>query len=208
MKRTDIKAGVVYAIKSSYGPPSPIVFLEDGAAGLYGRSNYGQGPIRKLEENKHTKAKAGRAGRGFSDSARGYAAINTSWSSKVSLADMIGQIRSASPDAELARFLAGKQPSVEGAGFEIVTSLGQIDGLYAEELAAYNARIEAEHAASRRKADEQTALAERIGTAVEGLSAYGIRAKGAWKSEQVELSADEAEKLVALLRAHAPTKRA
>lgn len=36
MKRNDIKAGVVYAVKSSYGAPSPIVFLEDGVAGLYG----------------------------------------------------------------------------------------------------------------------------------------------------------------------------
>ena len=205
MKRSSIKAGVVYAIKSSYGPPSPIVFLEDGAAGLYGRSNYGRGPIRKFDENKHTKAKKGH---GLSDSDRGYVAMKVSWALGISNAGAAERMRAIDPEAGLARFLAGESSSIDGVGFDIVTSLGQIDGLYAEELAAYSARLDAERSAGQRKADEQAARAARIAAVIEALSAYGIRAKGAWKGEQVELSVDEAEKLAALLRAHAPTKEA
>lgn len=51
MKRSSIKAGVVYAVKSSYGPPSPIVFLEDGAAGLYTRGAYGRCRTMDPEHN-------------------------------------------------------------------------------------------------------------------------------------------------------------
>jgi hypothetical protein len=197
MKRTSIKAGVVYAVRSSYGAPAPIVFLEDGAAGLYGRGNYGRGPYRKLAESSHTKA--GR-GKGFSESDHGYAVMERSKVGDASDAEAAEQMRAASPEAELARFLADESPSADGLRFAIVTSLSQIGGPYDEELAAYSARVEAEKAAERRKSDARTVLAERITAAIEGLSAYGIRATGAWAAEQVELSVDEAEKLLALLR--------
>lgn len=197
MKRNDIRAGVVYAIKSSYGPPSPIVFLEDGAAGLYSRGNYGRGPYRKLEENSHTKA---RVGKGFSEASRGYAVMERSAVDDLSHADAAGQMRAANPESELARFLADENPTADGLRFTIVTSLNQISGLYDEELAAYEAQREAERAADRRKRNEATARSERITAAVEALSAHGIRAKGAWEGRQLELSVDEAEKLIALLR--------
>ena len=197
MKRTSIKAGVVYAIKTRYGSPSPIVFLEDGAAGLYGRGNYGRDPYRKLDENSYTKAKRGT---GFSESSRGYAAIKVSWSGDLKDADAAEQMRAIDPEAELARFLADESPSVSGLAFELVTGLSQIDGLYDEELAAYNARMEAERAADRRKRNESAARTNRITAVIEALSAYGIRAKGAWEGKQVELSVDEAEKLLDLLR--------
>jgi hypothetical protein len=197
MKRTDIRAGVVYAIKGSYGAPRPIVFLEDGAARLYGKGSYGRGGIRKLDESKYTKAKKGT---GFSESDRGYAAIKVAWSSEISAAETAELMRAVDPAAELARFLADERPSAEGLGFDIVTSLSQIGGLYDEELAEYNARIAAKRAAERHLTDERTALAARVGAVVESLSAYGIRAKGAWEGKQVELSVDEAEKLITMLR--------
>jgi hypothetical protein len=198
MKRTDIRAGVVYAIKSSYGAPAPIVFLEDGAAGLYGRGNYGRGAPRKLDEDKYTKA---RAGKGFSDSDRGYAAIEARRPREITDAAAALLMSEINPQAEMSRFLADERPSEEGLRFVIVTSLTQIGGLYDEELAAYEARKEAERAADQRKSDERGARIARIKAAIEALSAYGIRATGAWGEGQVELSPDEAEKLLALLAA-------
>ena len=197
MKRTSIKAGVVYAVKSTCGSPTPIVFLEDGAAGLYGRGNYGRDPYRKFTEDEYTKAKRGS---GFSESSLGYAAIKTGWNRNASMPDAAEQMRGIDPATELARFLADEKPSTDGLEFEIVTGLGQIDGLYDEELAAYNARMEAERAAERRKSDERSAISARVGAVVEALSAYGIRAGGAWKGAQVELPVNEAEKLLAILR--------
>lgn len=196
MKRTDIRAGVVYAVKSSYGPPSPIVFLEDGAAGLYGRGGYGRGEIRKLEENSYTKAKRGS---GFSDSARGYAALKASWQREFSNADAAQQMSAADPAAELARFLADEKPSAPALEFEIVTSLSQINGLYNEELAAYEAQQQGEREARRRHAEQKAAAAERAVSLKESLSAYGIRVTMA-TDEGFFLKLDEADKLLALLR--------
>ena len=196
MKRNDIKAGVVYAIKGSYGPPSPIVFLEDGAAGLYGRRDYGRGPIRQLTENSYTKAKRGS---GFSDSARGYAAMQVNGGSRIKDADAAEAMRAADPAAELVRFLADERPSADGLRFAIITSLNQIGGLYDEELAAYR---EAKRAADRRASGERAAIdarAARVTAAVEALSAYCIRAGGD-TGGQVKLSVDEAEKLLDMLR--------
>lgn len=196
MKRTDIRAGVVYAVKSSYGPPIPIVFLEDGAAGLYGRGNYGRGAPRKLEESKTMKAKRGR---GFSDSTRGYAAIARNGGAGASNAEAAAAMKALDPAAELARFIADEQPSSEILHFRIEPSLNQITGLYDEELAAYEAQREAGRAADRRRQQEKAALAERAGGLQESLSAYGIRVRRATDGT-FELSLDEAGKILALLR--------
>lgn len=196
MKRTDIRAGVVYAIKSSYGPPSPIIFLEDGAAGLYARGSYGRSEVRKLEETKTTKAKRGS---GFSDATRGYAAVAANGGAGAPAAELVAAMKALDPTAELARFVADERPSSEILRFVIEPSLNQIAGLYAEELAAYEAQREAELAADRRKRAEQDAKTSRASDLIEGFSAYGIRARGAFEGK-VELSLDEADKLLALLR--------
>lgn len=201
MKRTDIKAGVVYAVRSSYGPPTAIVFLEDGAAGLYQREPYGKSGIRKLTEDKFNKAKRGS---GWSDTTKGYAAITARWDGK---RDTLGLLAAIDPANELARFVASESPSVEGLEFSIHYTLSDISGLYADERAAYDARQEAERDARSRKDEAERAASARRRDTSESLSAYGIEARGNDKG-RIELSLDEADKLVTLLRAHAPTKRA
>jgi hypothetical protein len=197
MKRTDIKAGVVYATKSSYGAPAPIVFLEDGAAGLYVRGNYGRGPYRKLAEDKNTKAKGAS---GYSDSGRGYAAIKISAGGDLNYAEAAERMSTIDPVVELARFLASERPSAEGLGFDIVTSLSQIGGLYAEEKAAYDSMKAAEQEAGQRRREADRAASVRRWNIVDALNALGIGARGN-SAGKIELSLDEAEKLLTLLAA-------
>jgi hypothetical protein len=167
MKRTDIRAGVVYAVRSSYGPPVPVVFLEDGAAGLYGRDSYGRGPYRRLDGNFYKAT----AGKGLGSPARGYAALERNGGSGIPNADAAELLRAADPVAELARFLADGKPSAEGLRFAIVTSLGQIGGPYDEELAAYSAAKDAERERRRRIDEERAAESARRQDIVEALSA-------------------------------------
>ena len=192
MKRTDIKAGVIYASKSSYGPPGIVVFLEDGAAGLYERQRHGPG-VREVEENKYTKAKRGS---GWSETTKGYAAIATRWDAKGDALALLGAI---DPARELERFKAGEHPSVEGLEFDIRYTLTDISGLYAEEKAAYDAKEAAEQAARRRKAEADRAASARRRSITEALSAYGITAKDN-AAGKIELSLDEAEKLLDKVR--------
>ena len=192
MKRTDIKAGVIYASKNSYGPPGIVVFLEDGAAGLYERQRYGGG-IRKVDENKWTKAKRGS---GWSETTKGYAAIAGHWDAK---GEVLGLLSAIDPARELERFLAGEHPSVEGLEFDIRYTLTDISGLYAEEKAAYDAKEAAEQAARRRKAEADRAASARRRGIVEALSTYGITAKDN-AAGKIELSLDEAEKLLDKVR--------
>ena len=192
MKRTDIKAGVIYASRSSYGPPGIVVFLEDGAAGLYERQRHGKG-IRKVDENKWTKAKRGS---GWSETTKGYAAIAGHWDAK---GEVLGLLSAIDPARELERFLAGEHPSVEGLEFDIRYTLTDISGLYAEEKAAYDAKEAAEQAARRRKAEADRAASARRRGIVEALSTYGITAKDN-AAGKIELSLDEAEKLLDKVR--------
>ena len=198
MKRTDIRAGVVYAVKSSYGPPSPIMFLEDGAAGIYSRGNFGRGAPRKLPADYKAKA-----GRGLSDSGRGYAAIRRNSVGDLTTDEAVERLGAIDPAAELARFLADESPAVDGLRFEIVTSLGQITGLYAEAVTQY----EAERKAERERRDQrEAALAtawQRAASIRDGLAELGIRSTvvSADYGGSISLSLDEAEKLFALLAA-------
>ena len=192
MKRTDIKAGVIYASKNSYGPPGIVVFLEDGAAGLYERQRHGKG-IRKVGENKWTKAKRGS---GWSETTKGYAAIAGHWDA---MGEVLGLLSAIDPARDLERCLAGEHPSVEGLEFDIRYTLTDISGLYAEEKAAYDAKEAAEQAARRRKAEADRAASARRRGIVEALSTYGITAKDN-AAGKIELSLDEAEKLLDKVR--------
>lgn len=188
MKRTDIRAGVVYAIKSSYGPPGAVVFLEDGAAGLYERQPHGAG-VRKLEENRYTKAKRGS---GWSETTKGYAAIVA----PVAALDVLAAIN---PARELERFLANERPSSDDLEFSIRYTLTDVSGLYAEEKAAYDAKEAADREARRRKDEAARAASARRRSILEALDAYGIGARDN-AAGKIELSLDEADKLIAMLR--------
>jgi len=191
MKRTDIKAGVIYASKSSYGPPGIVVFLEDGAAGLYERQRHGEG-IRKVDE-KYSKAKRGS---GWSETTKGYAAIVPRG---VTPAEALGLLSAIDPARELERFRATEHPSAEGLEFDIRYTLTDISGLYAEEKAAYDAREAADRAARQRKQEADRAASARRRSIVEALNAYGIGARDNAVGK-VELSLDEAEKLLDKVR--------
>lgn len=201
MKRTDVEAGVIYAVKNSYGPPGIVVFLEDGAAGLYQRERHGAG-IRQLIENKTTKAKRGQ---GWSETTRGYAAIEGRWDANKS--EVLDLLAAIDPATELERFKANEQPSVDGLSFEIRYTLTDVSGLYADEKAAYDEAKEAERAADRHRAEQKAAAAERAGDLLESLSAYGIRLVRA-TDEGFFLKLGEADKLLALLREYAPSPEA
>ena len=198
MKRTDIRAGVVYAVKSSYGPPSPIVFLEDGARGIYSRSPYGRGaPVER--DPKRYKPKRGR---GWEGTDCGYAAIRGGSAREGEAAELL---RSVDLPAELARFLADKMPTADGLSFEIVTGLGKIDGLYDEELAAYEARQEAERAERKREQGEAEAARNRADAITFRLSAFDVDAEAVSKDREhwshIVIPVADAEKLLALLAA-------
>lgn len=67
MKRKDIRAGVVYAEVPAYGSPSPVVFLEDGAATVWLEpfSRHGNEPYisRSPAEKPHREKDAAGAAR-------------------------------------------------------------------------------------------------------------------------------------------------
>jgi hypothetical protein len=201
MKRSDIKAGVVYAVKSAYGPPGPIVFLEDGAAGLYQRDHYSS-KVKQLAESKFSKAGRG----GAFESGRGYAAVVRDYAAPGPgvKADPLPAMRALDCAAELERFRAGERPSAAGLRFEIVTSLNQVAGLYDEELAAYEARREAERAANRRKQAENKAARDRADAILDRLNALGVDGEAVSKGREpwshICISVADAEKFLALLR--------
>jgi hypothetical protein len=189
MKRTDIRAGVVYAVKSSYGSPAPVMFLEDRAAGLYSRAQ--AGGIRQHEENSHTKA---RRGQGFGSYNIGYVILKQDWMSAGT--EPLPLPWQVDPDAELERFRAGEKPSVKGLTFDIITSVAKIAPWDAT-VAVAEAR-EAAETEARAKADAGRAKAR---AACDALLALGVNAKLSFGSHKIELDIWEAEKLIALLAA-------
>jgi len=188
MKRTSIKAGVVYATKTA-GSPNPVMFLEDGAAGLYSRQR--GGGIHQHEENSYTKA---RAGQGFSIVSIGYVILKQDWMSAGS--QPLALPWQVDPAAELERFRAGEKPSVKGLTFDIITSLAKIAPW--DEATAENEAREAAQREARAKSAESRA---RIDAAREGLRALGIDTGYSLGSGKIELPVWEVEKLLALLAA-------
>lgn len=190
MKRASIKAGVVCAIKpgSDYGTPSPVMFLEDGAAGIYSRQR--GGGFRPEVESAHVKA---HKGSGWSDDSIGYAVIEQDWSSPGT--DPAPLPWSLDVAAELERFRAGDRPSIAGLKFDIQTSLAKV-ALYDDTVAEQEAR-QAARAADRARSDEHRA---RVDAAREGLRALGIDAGHTFGTAKIELPVWEVEKLLAMLR--------
>lgn len=174
MKRTDIKAGVVYAVNSAYGSPTPIVFLQDGASGLFQRERGGG-----YRESGATKASTryGYSGRGT-----GYAAIRPSRSGsfvELPFQARVEALYQLDAAAELERFRAGLEPLTAGAQFEVVTSLNKVRGEYKETKAAYE---KAENDAQAARAARDMALQksrDRTRSAAKALT----EAAGLWASE-------------------------
>jgi hypothetical protein len=215
VKRSDIKAGVVYAVHSSYGSPSPVVFLQDAAAGLFQRQRGGL--IKDYTGQKWAKA---HQGRGWSSYSMGYAAVKPSraGSFNVESGGMSHQARiqalhGLDTAAELQLFKEGKDPSVAGVEFEIVSSLGKIRGEYEAESIAYDAAQAAERLSRERKDAASQARRDRTQAAANALA----KAAGAWADEEefsdlarfsagltdrpgrIAMSVEDAERLAALL---------
>lgn len=200
MKRKDIKAGVIYAVKNSYGPPSPIVFLEDGAATLFESQRHVSGLYRALPASDYYKAGSGNWAR----SSRGYAAVTGN--GLCTATEVLAAMREIDPAAELARFQGPKdecRPASKALSFHLVTTLSRIGGPYDEELAAYETaeqakreRDEKDRAARRavrRRADDvRERLGERAGIRSDYVqNAYGK--PGVW------ISLEDAGRLLSLL---------
>jgi hypothetical protein len=191
MIRKNIKAGVVYARESQYGRPTPIVFLEDGAATLFQLAPYGRGEYRVYADQS---ARA-RHGRGWSDPSLGYAAMTGSDSIGKTAAGLLAEI---DPAGELERFKA-KASTPAGLSFTLVTSLNDISRTYAEAIAAYEAKQEADRADREREQAEDAALETRSDAVLAVLASAGIRARFDSRTGSIQMGLDEAEKLAALL---------
>ena len=192
MKRKDIKAGVVYAIKASYGPPSPVVFLEDQGATLFEHRNGRAGNPRAPEG-----AKAGR-GDGYSAASYGYAAITgKSAYDGGARAERAAEMEGIDLAAELAAFRAGERPEGEELGqyFTLLTSLNQVCPWDAA-VAAY----EAKRAADQKRMDAADALTQRRTEVIEAFAAIGIKAMSSGPG-MLTLTLDEAGKLLRLVTA-------
>lgn len=147
MKRTDIKAGVVYAVHSSYGSPKPVVFLQDGAAGLFQHQRGGGAP-RDVTGSRGVKAGKGSF---YAPGGTGYAAVVPSRFgdfAEMPYKERVQALYSLDIAAELARFKDGKEPLGSGMQFEIITSLTKVRGEYEAESAAYEKKAKDDRAAS------------------------------------------------------------
>lgn len=199
MKRTDIKAGVVYAKQASaYGRPDPIVFLEDGAVTVYRANEYGDMAYTALENAKPRRdAVYGPAG---------YAVVVPNW--KASTGDTLTAMRAIDPAAELPHFQSQKRAEsgqyVPGNGdlrFGVLVNLGKVTGEYDAMVAAYEAQVTAERQ-RRVQADAVAKRARERATALRAaFDSLGFRAGcGASHGEGVSFSLDVAERLLAALR--------
>lgn len=190
MKRTDIKAGVIYAIKGSYGPPGPVVFLEDQAATVYERIKHGTG-YKALPATYKAQA-----GSGWSTPSRGYAVVRgdkpyTAGQRTEALAAMTG----IDTTAELAAFRAGKGTD-SGLSPGILTSLSKVVP-WDDAVAEYDAR----QAADGKRIAEADAMTQRRAEVIAAFAAIGITVASYAGPGLVQLNLDEADKIMRLITA-------
>lgn len=189
MRKQDIKPGVLYAWTRSreYGEPQPIVFLNTPADGeLYRRPRrYGSstGPVFTRD---YTSSKP-ESGSGFASSPVGYPAV-------------IGHSAAAAgllPSFALAGFEAATSAHSDETELTVITSLAQVTGPYAEAVAGYQARRQAE----REHRDRQTAAADDRHTRSKAAAAKLASAEifSSTRDGEIVLSLENAEKLAALL---------
>lgn len=189
MKRKNIKAGVIYAVKSSYGgSPSPVVFLEDGAAGLYRRGHDGTRFVQAAED-KYTKAKKGT---GWTETTYGYAAVVRDGTATLP-GGALGALAAIDASAELERFRTIGRPASGLLRFALITSLARIAS-WDDAVAEYKAA----RAADRKRWDETNARTQRQTAVLAGLQDLGLSVS-AREQGAVGMSLEAAERLLAML---------
>lgn len=149
MKRKEIRAGVVYAEHSTYGSPSPIVFLQDEAASLF-RQDRGHGLV-ELSSDRYKPS------RGWSGTT-GYLAMRPDrfvTDHGLPYAERVEALYHLDTAAEMQRFKDHQEPLAKGAEFVLITSLAKFHGEYRAELEAYTraqeAKEQARDAAARQR---------------------------------------------------------
>ena len=193
MKRKDIKAGVVYAEVSRFGPPSPVVFLEDGAATVWLE------PHSLARRNTDPYIACGPAEKpnrgGWAGRSAGYAAV---------LGDAETLLEGLDATVELEAFKTRRPPSREGLRFALVFSLAKIAGPYAEAVAAYEQEQAREAEAFRERARRTYEAEKRSDEAIAALRNLGFSAQSAGL-DLVSITIEDAERLIAVLREAAAT---
>lgn len=189
MQRKNIKAGVIYAVKSSCDSPSPVVFLEDGAAGLYTPALRGGTRFVQAAESKYAKAKRGT---GWNGTTYGYAALVPARIPDA-VGEALGALREIDASAELERFRTiGRQESGL-LRFDLITSLTRIVP-WDDAVAEY----EATRAADQKRWDEVNARTGRQTAVLAGLRNLGLSVS-AREQGAVGMSLEAAERLLAML---------
>lgn len=189
MKRTDIRAGVVYAVKASYSRPSPVVFLEDSAAGLYQRGSRGDSGFTQVTESAYTKAKRGT---GWNGVTYGYAAVVPA---DRYVNDALSVLRGIEATAEIERFRTTGKPSSGHLRFDLITSLTRI-APWDEAIAEY----EAAEAADRKRREDADARRRRASKALKAFrERCGITGEFDCGGAVITFDIEDAERLLALL---------
>jgi hypothetical protein len=206
MKRTDIRAGVVYAYQRSrsYGTPEPIVFLAAPADGVLfksGRTVRASGRAFQRAPEGETKPRT--YGSTWDQLVIGYPVVmfaRGGAADETPLADLL----SLTLD-DFAAVDSAHDTSVKGAYFTVLTTLGQVTGLYEEKVAEYEAQREAERAKRERDQVERDAAVVRADAVTDRLNVFGVDAQsfsdGGRHYGYVRLSVADAEKLAAALEA-------
>jgi len=187
VKRSDIRAGTVYAVVS-YGRPNPLVFLEDKAERVWTE------PWNLVRNGPYTASPNTKPHRDAHGRDSGYAAVSGD----------SGQLRDLDCKAELARFAGGQEPSREGLKFTLVFSLANIPGTYDEALAAWRKSLADSKTAREKQQAEAREHDRRLKAVTAGLAELDIRASStvaAYGPNLVGLDIDSAEKLLAMLQA-------
>lgn len=200
MKRSQIRAGVVYGMQRQHGSGTgPVVFLEDAGARVWTERKFGGLAYTPSDE------KPGRD-RLYGD--RGYAVVRPPYSANA--AEALAALRAVDPAAELARFAAVPRnsreqgPASDLLEFDVLVSLGRVEGEYGEVIArheaARRAAVERREAADRRSR-EQSARADDLAAGFKGLGMYAAKDHSALGGVRLAFSLDDAEQLLAALRA-------
>jgi hypothetical protein len=199
MKKNEIKTGVVYAYQRSrgYGAPERIVFLaapSDGVLFSTSRASRMDADSPAFRRASDGIDKPYKSGSSWDTRRCGYPVVILTDSG-------------AHPGAlleltvtDFAKATSAQQTGLAGAYFDVITTLGQITGLYEEKMAEYKASQKAEREQREQRYAAAEAGSRRNAAACEKLETFGIEPMPRGY-ECVQLSIADAEKLIALLEA-------
>jgi hypothetical protein len=202
MRRGEIRAGVVYGVRQSFGGLSPVVFLEDGAAHVWQDNEFGDLAYERTDR---------RPGKDSLYGDRGYAVLVPDRGILGSGYDALAALREVDPAAELARFEARARrhgdvdddgPSSPSLRFGVLMTLGLVIGPFDEADAEHQAQRE-RRAAERDDADQRSKeQGVRASVIVAELATLGIQATSTWDYGRhvIQLGLDEADSLILMFR--------